>query len=131
MKGEVERVREQLISLIDSRAESDAALERALGLKKKTVNNWRRGRSSSFMHYLPELSDYLGVTVGELMDIPVGQEGELSEDETHLLNLYRRTHSLPKKMRAALTETLEATINMYLAAKDSRVRRSDGSEKNK
>jgi bacteriocin-like protein len=80
-KERIEIIRERVISLIESEYESDASFERAVGLPEKTVNNWRRGRSSSFMHHLPELSDYLGITVGELMDIPVGQEGELSEDE--------------------------------------------------
>ncbi len=132
MKADVEKTREQLLSLIDSRAQSDAALERALGLPEKTVNNWRRGRSASFMRRLTPLAEYLGVTVGELMDIPIGEgSSELSEDEKELLSLYRRSHSLPKKMRAALKETLEATINMYLAARESRPRRAERSEKNK
>ena len=131
MRADVEKIRDRLISLIDSRSPSDAALERALHLAEKTVNNWRRGRSSSFMGHLPALADYLGVTVGELMELPIGVGADgLSEDERELLALYRKTHSLPKKMRSALRDTIEATINMYLAAKDSRPRAGSG-EKSK
>ena len=121
MSGNVERIRTQVLSLIDSEFESDAAFEREMELAEKTVNNWRRGRSSSFMKILPTLSERFGVTVGELMDIPIREDSsELSEDELWLLELYRRTHILPKKMRQALRDTLETTINMYLTAKDGR-----------
>ena len=71
-----------------------------------------------------ELSELFGVNVGELLDIPLSAEGDqLSEEEIALLTLYRRSHVLPKKMRRALTETLESTINMYIAAGESRKKR--------
>lgn len=122
MREDVEKIREQLLSLIDARSPSDASLERALGLPEKTVNNWRRGRSSSFMRHLSALADYLSVTVGEILDMPIAGT-ELSDDEMELLSLYRKAHSLPNKMRTALKDTLEATINMYLAAKEGRSQR--------
>ena len=57
MKNEnTERIREKVLVLIESQFESDAAFERALSLPEKTVNNWRRGRSASFMKMLPKLS---------------------------------------------------------------------------
>jgi hypothetical protein len=116
-----EKIRERILSLIDTEFESDAAFERALGLKDKTVNNWRRGRSASYMKMLPVLSERFSVNIGELLDIPLSAEGDqLSEEEIALLTLYRKSHVLPKKMRRALTETLESTINMYIAAGESR-----------
>ena len=110
-----EKVREIILSLIDSEFESDAAFERTLGLSEKTVNNWRRGRSSSYMKMLPVLSEQFHVTVGELLDIPLsGDTSELSEDELYLLRLYRKSRTMPQKLRAALKETLENTINLYI-----------------
>lgn len=110
-----EKVRERILSLIDSEFESDAAFERSLGLAEKTVNNWRRGRSSSYMKILPRLSEEFRVTVGELLDIPLSKDAsELSEDEVHLLHLYRKSRTMPPKLRAALRETLENTINLYI-----------------
>ncbi|MBR3875829.1 MAG: hypothetical protein IKJ25_03520 [Clostridia bacterium] len=124
MREDIERVREHLLSLIDSEFPSDAAFEREMELAEKTVNNWRRGRSASFMRMLPRLSEVFGVTVGELMDIPISPDSsELSDDELELISLYRKTHTLPKKMRLALKDTLESTINMYLAAKEGRSRK--------
>ena len=80
-----EKIRERILSLIDAEFESDAAFERALGLSEKTVNNWRRGRSASYMKMLPRLSEEFRVNVGELLDMPLRQNtSELSEDELHL-----------------------------------------------
>lgn len=118
MKNEnTEKIREKLLLLIDSEYESDAAFERALGLKEKTVNNWRRSRSASFMQMLEELSSAFHMNISELMDIPLsGGVSELSEDELKLLTLYRKTRTMPQKMRHALGDTLDTTINMYLKA---------------
>lgn len=124
MTEATEKIRERILALIDSEFESDASFERELGLSEKTVSNWRRGRSASFMRHLPEFSELFGVNVGELLDIPLSAEGDqLSDEERELLTLYRKSHILPKKMRRALTETLEATINMYIAAGESRKKR--------
>ena len=110
-----EATRERILSLIGSEFESDAAFERELGLPSKTVNNWRRGRSSSFMKMLPKLSESFDVNVGELLDIPIHKDtSELSEDEIALLSLYRKSAVLSAKQRIALAKTLESVINMYV-----------------
>ncbi len=114
-REDVKNVRERILSLIDSEFESDAAFERALGLPEKTVNNWRRGRSSSYMKMLPRLSEEFRVNVGELLDIPLRSDtSELSEEELHLLHLYRKSRTLPIKLREALRENLESTITLYI-----------------
>ena len=110
-----ERIRARILALIESEFESDAAFERALGLNDKTVNNWRRARSASFMKMLPKLSEEFKVNIGELMDMPLRRDtSELSEEELHLLKLYRKSRSMPEPMRKALRETIETTINLYL-----------------
>jgi hypothetical protein len=129
MKKNTEKIRERVLSLIDSEFESDAAFERELELAEKTVNNWRRGRSASFMRILPELSALFGVNIGELYDIPIRNDSsELSDEELELLTLYRKAHVLPKKHRMALKETLETTINMYLLSHESKPMRSKRGE---
>ena len=118
MKSEnTEKIRDRVLSLIESEFESDAAFEREMGLAEKTVNNWRRGRSASFMRILPKLSETFGVNVGELLDMPLRRDtSELSDEELHLLHLYRKSRTLSQKMRSALRETLEVTINLYIQA---------------
>lgn len=116
-KENTEEIRERVLSLIESEFESDASFERAMALPQKTVNNWRRGRSASFMKMLPALSERFGIRVSELLDMPLGKDSsELSDDELHLLNLYRKSRTMPQKMRSALRETLESTINLYITA---------------
>ena len=110
-----EKIRQRILSLIDTEFESDAAFERAMGLRDKTVNNWRRGRSASYMKMLPLLSKRFSVNVGELLDIPLRKDtSELSEDELHILHLYRRSRTMPPKMRAALKDTIENLITLYI-----------------
>lgn len=115
MNEQTEAVRERIFSLIGSEYESDAAFERALGLKDKTVNNWRRGKSASYMKMLPRLSEVFRVSVSDLLDMPIeADRAELSEAELHLLHLYRRARVLPKTQREALAQTLESVIKLYL-----------------
>ena len=124
MNGNGEKIRERVLLLIDSEFESDAAFERELELPEKTVSNWRRGRSSSYMKMLPALSELFGVNIGELLDMPIRHDtSELSDEELELLMLYRKSHSLPKKQRLAMKKTLESTIELYLSSHEGRTKR--------
>ena len=98
-----EEVRIKILALIESEYESDAAFEREMGLPPKTVNNWRRGRSASYMKILPALAEGFEVSVGELLDVPISHySSELSEDEIELLSLYRKSGMLSAKQKLAL-----------------------------
>ena len=67
------------------------------------------------MKMLPRLSDEFSVNVGELLDMPLRKDtSELSEDELHLLHLYRKSRTMPQKLRQALRETVENVINLYI-----------------
>ena len=121
MSEQTAAVRERILSLIASEYESDAAFERSLGLKDKTVNNWRRGLSASYMKMLPRLSEVFRVSVSDLLDMPIDQDrAELSESEWHLLHLYRRARVLPKAQREALASTIESVIKLYLGSQQGK-----------
>ena len=125
-----ENIRERILSLIDSEFESDAAFERAMGLSDKTVSNWRRGRSASYMNMLPRLSEEFRVNVGELLDIPLRRDSsELSDEELHLLHLYRKSRTMPPKLRTALRETLEVTIDLYIKSANELKSEKKGAKK--
>ena len=113
----IKQTREKVLALIESEYESDAAFEREMGLQSKTVNNWRRERSSSFMKMLPKLADGFEVSVGELLSVPITRDSsELSDDEAELLSLYRKCSVLSPKQKIALGKTLESVINLYLSS---------------
>ena len=108
-----------LFSLIELKFGSDAAFERAANLPPKTVNNWRRGRSSSYMKMLPELAALFGVSVRDLLLIEEEDSGaaRLTAEEQEFLSLFRAAGDLTERERAALTETVRSTIDLYLAAR--------------
>ena len=57
------------------------------------------------------------MSLSQLMDVPLSEDNrDLSDDEIHLLRLYRRTRPMPTAMRKALAETLESTVKLYLDA---------------
>lgn len=124
-----EEIRARILRLIEAEYESDAAFERAAGIPDKTVNNWRRARSASFMRMLPHLSEMFKVNISELMDMPLsGDASELSEDEMRILTLFRRSRTLPQPMRVALTKNIEDTIGLYLGAYEE-VKKGDKRQK--
>ena len=85
------------------------------------------------MRILPTLSERFGVNISELMDIPLRRDtSELSEEELHLLHLWRKTRSMPQKMRTALRETLETTMNLYIiSASEIKKEKKSGRESKK
>ncbi len=121
---ENDRVKEKLLLLIETEYPSDAAFERAMSLKPKTVDNWRRGRSRSYLKMLPELSSLFHISLEALMNIPLQRIAtDLSDDEYEMLTLYRETRVLPKAQREALKETLETTMRLYLELKNKSKRK--------
>lgn len=120
-----DEVRARVIALIESEYESDAAFERALGLSDKTVNNWRRGRSASYMKMIPRLSEVFRITASDLLGIPMEHDtAELSEEEWHLLHLYRKARHLPKSQRTALAETMESVVTLYLKSQEPKTKKT-------
>lgn len=114
-KETINETRERVLSLIETEFKSDAEFEREMGLPPKTVNNWRRGLSSSFMKMLPELASGFGIGVSELLDMPITHDtDDLSDDEIELLTLYRKSSVLSPKQKLALRKTLESVIELYI-----------------
>jgi hypothetical protein len=112
----VARTGEIIFSLIEIRYGSDAAFERAANLPPKTVNNWRRHRSSSYMKLLPELAALFDVSVQDLLGEEDGAP-KLSATEEELLAMFRAASGLSEREKAALTETIRNTIDLYLASR--------------
>ena len=67
------------------------------------------------MKMLTPLSERFSVSVAELLDLPLeNASSELSDDEVHLLKLYRKSRTMPPKMRTALRESIESMISLYI-----------------
>ena len=71
---------ERILEQIKTHFDSDVAFEEAAGLKRKTVDNWKRGLSQSYLKMIPKLcalfdvdSDYLHGTDKKPTTPNVGQ----------------------------------------------------------
>ncbi len=103
--------------LIPERFPSDAAFERAAGLAPKTVNNWRRGKSASYMKILPKLEELLGDELSAVLhDTPVS-DGGMTREEEKLLRAWRTTAALPDDARRALCTTLVNMMKLSVGGK--------------
>lgn len=54
-----------------------------LGLTKNVFTDWKAGRNNSFQKYLPQIAEFLGVSVDDLLD-----KGEKSANEKLAFALY-------------------------------------------
>jgi len=55
-------IKERVLTLIENRFGSDAEFERTANLKEKTVYDWKRGKSESYLKIIPNLCKLFNVT---------------------------------------------------------------------
>ena len=105
-----------ILRLIEDNYGSDAAFERAANLPAKTVSNWRRGLSSSYMKMLPTLCKLFSVTMEDLL-LGTRQKAELPSapvTEEQLLQLLQQADALPTNRKNALYRSLWDILRLYL-----------------
>ena len=64
---------QRILNLISQKFDTDAAFEVEMKLKPKTVYDWKRGKSKSYMSNLTKIADYFDVSTDYLLgktDIP-------------------------------------------------------------
>ncbi len=91
-----------IVALIPQKYASDAAFERAAGLAPKTVSNWRRGRSATYMKMLPRLEALLGDELRDLIRDENEHTEGLTREEERLLRAWRATEDMAPTARKAL-----------------------------
>ena len=90
-----------------------AAFERAMGLPPKTVSNWRRGVSHSYLSMLPQISQLLSTTPDVLLGNFEKAEEEWTKEAEYLHTLFAKAKHLPPHRREALYRTLEDVMKLY------------------
>ena len=103
---------ERVCRLIGEQYTTDAAFEREAGLAPKTVSNWRRGRSASFMKCLPGICKVLGVEPEEILTGEPSQKRALTREESILLEAFRAARGLSPAERASLLQTMLSVIRL-------------------
>ncbi|MBP5209972.1 MAG: hypothetical protein J6125_03825 [Clostridia bacterium] len=106
-------VLERILTLMRAGAHTDAGMERALSLAPRTVSNWRRGVSHSYMDRLPDVAAYLRVPQNVLTGDAA--TADLAAEEATLLAVYREAAALSPARRKALLDALCRVIRLATA----------------
>ena len=109
---DTQRIGERVCHLIGEQFTTDAAFEREAGLAPKTVSNWRRGRSASFMKSLPQICAVLGVEPEEVLTGEPSQKRAMTREESILLEAFRSARDLSPAERASLLQTMLSIIRL-------------------
>ena len=75
-----------------------------LGLSSNNYTDWKSGKSSSYKKYLPEIAEYLNVSIDYLLGktnikekapaSPEGEGGDIASDLTHYMEILESQESL-------------------------------------
>ena len=86
----MEKTLENIIRIAKEKHISQVEICSKLGLAKAQFSNWKKDRSESYLKYVPQIADILGVTILDIYGIPyfVG-EVELTQEEKELVLLMR------------------------------------------
>ena len=91
----------RICELLKTRHLTQADLTRHLGLEKSTFSSWKTRKSSSYKKYLPEIADFLSVTLNELVygtdDIP-----SIFNEYGDVLNKIQRENISPEELEIAV-----------------------------
>lgn len=86
-------VLDNILSLLKIQKRKQSELAAHLNLSKNVFTNWKRGDNSSYKKYLPEIAEFLGVSV----DYLVGNETK-TETPSFTYALYNEmTHDLSQE----------------------------------
>ena len=81
-------------------------IARHMGVSEGSVSNWIKGTNSIDIENLAELCSFLGISLDQVYGVaPITPEVSLSQEEIHLISLYR---SLNKNGRSMLISTASA-----------------------
>lgn len=77
MKDENMYVLNRITALLKERGLQQKALCEHLGLKGQAYTNWKGGSNDSYMKYLPQIAEYLNVSIDYLLGNPTPTEASL------------------------------------------------------
>ena len=71
----------RIVQLIKKANLPEAAFGEALGMEKNTVNNWKAGRSKTYLKKIDSIADYFGVSVDYLLGRTDDPHPAISNDD--------------------------------------------------
>ena len=78
----------KILGIMKEQRVSQQEICQHLNLTKQTFSDWKSGKSESYLKYLPQIADYLGVSVDYLLGkTPSPEREDIPEDEKRLREL--------------------------------------------
>ena len=99
---------DRISSLLNSKGKKQKDLTDFLGLTKNTYSNWKSGNNTSYMKYLPQIAEYLNVSIDYLLgkeNSPLSLDSGLSAEQREIINLF---DSAPPELQAAALAVLKS-----------------------
>lgn len=99
---------DRISSLLSSQSKKQKDLTDFLGLTKNTYSNWKSGNNTSYMKYLPQIAEFLSVSIDYLLgkeNSPLSKESGLSAEQREIINLF---DSAPPELQAAALAVLKS-----------------------
>lgn len=84
---------DNILEIMSKKGVTQKQLADALRVSTGKVSDWKKGTISSWNKRLPEIADFLGVSIDELAGNEkkpaISDDDELSEEEVKIIKLYR------------------------------------------
>lgn len=104
--NEIDRINKEvlynILNLKNGKNLSDVQFCKEFGINSKTLDNWKRGKSKSYMNMLEILSAYFQVSTGYLLGNE--QKNKPTTESDELAELFEITKDFTPEERAALVE---------------------------
>lgn len=102
---------------------SQKTITSSLGLSQQSFSEWKAGRGTSYMKYLPQIAQILGVSVDYLLGRDPGIEKSSAENPAELEELLnspylRETYEKLVRMNPEELELVNAQIDLILKIRD-------------
>ena len=106
---------DNIFKLLKARGMRQADISRTLGVSQDVVSLWHRGKTRTYMDYLPQIASYLGVTEEDLLhpDRTACYELLLSKDERELVKAFRDLTEDRQSLVIKLTHKLKISSEQF------------------
>jgi len=91
---------EKILQLKNQNNVSDAKLERDIGLKPKTIYDWKRGKSTTYYDNIISIANYFNVSTDYLLGNEQKEKpaSQLSDTDLQLIDLFSKLNDEDKAM---------------------------------
>lgn len=113
---------DKIMSELKQKGISQKELAGHLGINQNNVTEWKAGRSSSYMKYLPSIAEFLGVSVDYLAGTERLFAGKDRELEKYLETLRNRPEikMIFSLLEGATKEDVERAVRIIEALRDGK-----------